>query len=91
MDKETIKRLDALRSELSDANRRLGWMSEWERYLYREKEPEDVFFVTIQRRDNSKCVFQGEMGFEEVDKLFREQLARYTAERDSIEKEIEDL
>lgn len=90
MDKETIQRLDNLRMKLADVQRDIVWMDGWGRNLY-PGNPEDRFFVTIQRHDNSKCVFQGEMPFADVDRLFQKKLSAFVAEKDDIERQIDDL
>lgn len=90
MDKETIFRLDRLRGALADVQRNVGFMESWKKNLYPGNQ-DDMFFITIQRKDNSKCVFQGEIPFDKADAMFQEEYTRLVSERDGIEKEIEDL
>ena len=90
MDKATIAKLDSLRMRLCEAERRLGWLSEGGKEIYTDNKDED-FFISVSRSSKGGCVFQMKIPFAEVDRMYQAELSRLTAERDEIQRQIDEL
>lgn len=90
MDKATIERLDQLRQDLYSAETRLHWLTEGGRPLY-ERNGECEFYISVARSDNGVRVLQSKISFEEADRMYQAELTRLTAERDEIQRQIDEL
>lgn len=90
MDKATIEKLDSLRMRLYDAERRLGWLADGGKEIYADDKDED-FFISVSRSSKGGWAFQMKISFEEVDKMYQAELSRLTAERDEIQRQIDEL
>lgn len=90
MDKATIEKLDSLRMRLYEAERRLGWLAEGGKEIYADNKDED-FFISVSRSSKGGCAFQMKISFAEVDRMYQTELSRLTAERDEIQRQIDEL
>lgn len=90
MDKATIKKLDDLLLRRYDAEKRLGWLTDGGKEIYTDNKDED-FFISVSRSRKGGCVFQMKIPFAEVDRMYQTELSRLTAERDEIQRQIDEL
>ena len=90
MDKATIAKLDDLRMRLYDAEKRLGWLAEGGKEIYTDNGDVD-FFISVSRSSKGGCVFQMKIPFAEVDRMYQTELSRLTAERDEVQRQIDEL
>ena len=90
MDKATIAKLDNLRMRLYEAERRLGWLTDGGKETYADNKDED-FFISVSRHGSGGFCFQMKVPFEAVDRMYQTELSRLTAERDEIQRQIDEL
>lgn len=90
MDKDTIKKLDSLRMRLYEAEKRLGWLAEGGKEIYADNKDDD-FFISVSRHSHGGCCFQMKIPFDAVDKMYQTELSRLTAERNEVQRQIDEL
>ena len=90
MTKGKIDQLFKLRDELYDVSKRLRWMDDWGKELYDGNN--DRFIITASKiTGNGRVVFQRDIDREDVECEYQAEMARLLAEKERIEKEIEEL